>query len=116
MTQPQVQRTSLRMPNHTAWPSATLAIALAHDTTHTGLEGHAPCAYTPAVAAVDPPIQRDHTQSLMRFALVIAVLNLLLVCVLFTAKRPMQLKASVHGPPSDKLTAEHRTTSGRATT
>ena len=102
------------MPNLTAWPSATLAIALAHDTTHTGLEGHAPCAYSPVLAAEHT--QRDHTQSLMRFALVIAVLKLLLVCVLFGAKRPIRLQASVHGPPYDVLTAEHRMTSGRATT
>ena len=84
------------MPNLTAWPSAALAIALAHDTTHTGLEGHAPCAYAPVVAAVDPPIQqRDYTHSLMRFALVIAVLKLLLLYLLFVTKRPMRLQASV---------------------
>ena len=96
MTQRLMQRSSLSMPNLTAWPSATLAIALAHDTTHTGFEGHAPCAYAPVLAAVDPPIQqRDHTQSLIRFALVIAVLKLLLLYLLFVTKRPMRLQASV---------------------
>lgn len=89
------------MPNLTAWPSATLAIALAHDTTHTGLEGHAPCAYAPVLAAEHHHTQRDHTQSLMRFALFIGVLKLLLVCMLFVAKRPMRLQASVHEPPYD---------------
>ena len=114
MTQPHMQRISLSMPNLTAWPYATLAIALAHDTTHTGFEGHAPCVDAPVLAA--DHTQRDHTQSLMRFALVIAVLKLTLVCFLFVAKRPMRLPASVHGPPSDAFTAEHWTTSGRATT
>jgi hypothetical protein len=52
----------------------------------------------------------------MGFALVILVLELVLLCVLFVAKRPMRLQASVHGPPYDVLTAEHRMTSGRATT
>ena len=85
------------MPNLTAWPSAALAIALAHDTTHTGLEGHAPCAYAPVLAAEHT--QRDHTRSLMRFALVIAVLKLMLLCFLFAAKRPMRLQALVHEPP-----------------
>ena len=80
---------------------ATLAIALAHDTTHTGLEGHAPCAYSPVVAAEDDPIQRDHPQGLMRFALVILMLKLVLLCLLFVVKRPMRLQASVHGPPYD---------------
>jgi len=87
------------MPNLTAWPSATLAIALAHDTTHTGLEGHAPCAYGPVLAAEHT--QSDHPQGLMRFALVILMLKLVLLCVLFVAKRPMRLQASVHGPPYD---------------
>lgn len=87
------------MPNLTAWPSAALAIALAHDTTHTGLEGHAPCAYAPVLAAEHT--QRDHTQSLMRFALVIAVLKLMLLCLLFAAKRPMRLQTLVHEPPYD---------------
>ena len=87
------------MPNLTAWPSATLAIALAHDTTHTGLEGHAPCAYGPVLAAEHT--QRDHPRSLMGVALVILMLKLVLLCVLFVAKRPMRLQASVHGPPYD---------------
>ena len=104
------------MLNHTAWPSATLAIALAYDTTHTGLEGDAPCVYAPVLAVENHHTQRDHTQSLIRFALVIAVLKLTLVYFLFVEKRPMRLQALVHGPPSDALTAEHRTTSGRATT
>lgn len=46
-----MQRTSLSMPNHTAWPFATLAIVLAHDTTHTGLEGDTPCACPLVLAA-----------------------------------------------------------------
>lgn len=105
------------MPNLTAWPSTTLAIALAHDTTHTGLEGHAPCAYAPVLAAEDHHhTQRDHPRSLMGFALVILMLKLVLLCLLFVAKRRMRLQASVHGPPSDALTDEHRTTAGRATT
>jgi hypothetical protein len=90
------------MPNLTAWPSATLAIALAHDTTHTGLEGHAPCAYGPVLAAEDHHhTQRDHPRSLMGVALVILMLKLVLLCLLFVAKRPMWLQASVHEPPYD---------------
>ena len=90
------------MSNLTAWPSATLAIALAHDTTHTGFEGHAPCAYVRiSVEHHHHHTQHDHTRGLMRFVLVVSVLELLLLYVLFVAKRPMWLQASVHGPPYD---------------
>ena len=104
------------MPNHTTWPSATLAIALAHDTTHTGLEGHAPCAYAPVLEAEHHHTQRDHTRSLMRFALVIWMLKLVLLCFLFVAKRPIRLQASVHGPPYDVDPTTSPRTNVRTTT